>query len=116
MSTAVEEPVTSTRYTVAVKAIADEIAAKLEADGVTGAAAWERAEAALRRHRASGPHRWLFEGVETIIASPSAFEALEVGKDGSRDWVQGSVASAAEAVVKFDVFRRLSDHPALEVE
>lgn len=101
------EPVTTTRYAVAVHAIAAAIAAELEAEGLRGDAAWHHAEAALVHHRNAGPHRWVFDGMGPIVASASVFEALGPNPDGSRDWVQGSVTSAVNAVVKFDVFQRL---------
>ncbi len=100
-------PLAATRYAVAVHAIASAIAAELDTDQLSGDAAWERAEAALARHRAGGPHHWLFEGTEPLAVSPSVFDALEPRADGSRGWIQGTVQSAAGAVVKFDVFQRL---------
>jgi hypothetical protein len=100
-------PLAATRYAVAVHSIASAIAAELDEDRLSGDAAWEAAEAALARHRRAGPQRWLFEGIEPLVASASVFDALEPRADGTRDWLQASVASATAAVVKFDVFRRL---------
>ncbi len=110
------DPVTSTRYQVAVHALAATIAAELEAEGLTGDAAWDRAEAAFAHHRASSPHAWLFQGIESLLASPSVFEALEPRADGTRGWLQASVESAAAAVVKFDVFQRLGELREMEIE
>jgi hypothetical protein len=102
-------PLAATRYAIAVHALASEISAELDLDELSGDAAWERADEALARHRVAGPHRWLFEGLEPIVSSPSVFDALEEREDGTRDWLLGSIASAAAAVVKFDVFQRLLD-------
>ena len=107
---------TTTRYAVAVHAIASAIAAEIEAEGLRGEAAWDRAESAFRHHRAASPHAWLFQGMEPLVASGSVFEALEVRPDGSRDWLHGSVASAAAAVVRFDVFQRLVELREMELE
>jgi hypothetical protein len=110
------EAVSTTRYAVAVHAIAAAIATELDRAGLAGEDAWDRADTALLRQRDSGPHRWVFDGLEPILQSSSVFDALEPRPDGSRDWVQGSVASAAEAVVRFDVFRQLMHLRDMTVE
>lgn len=110
------DPVTTTRYAVAVHAIAAAIAAEIEAEGLRGDAAWDRAEAAFAHHQAGSPHAWLFQGAEPLVASASVFEALEERSDGSRDWLHASVASASAAVVRFDVFQRLVELREMELE
>jgi hypothetical protein len=115
-TTALAEPPARTRYAAAVRVIAAEIAAEIQESKLSAEAAWERAEAVLARHRKGGPHRWIFDGLEPFVSSSNVFEALETRPDGSRDWVHASLASAADAVVKFDVFQHLLDDPRLDVE
>ncbi len=107
--------VEGTRYALAVEAIAADIAAELARDDLRAEAAWDRAGEAFERHRAGGPHRWVFEGIEPLELSANVFDALEELPDGSTAWIQGSVASAAAAVVRFDVFSRLAEDPRMEV-
>lgn len=98
--------VAAARYAVGVHAVATAIAAELDAARLTGDAAWERAEAALRRHRA-GPHAWLFEEPGALVVSPHVVEALEPGPE--QQPLQGTLGFAAAAVARFDVLSRLAE-------
>lgn len=95
------------RYATAVHAIAAAIAAELEADGASGDAAWEAAEAAFRRQR-TGPHRWVFEGDAALRASAHLMEALEPGP-GQAGALQATLGVTASIVARFDVFARLAE-------
>ncbi|WP_242393947.1 hypothetical protein [Anaeromyxobacter oryzisoli] len=102
-------PAAVTRYAIAVNAIAADIAAELDAGRLSGDAAWTAAEEALARHRRAGPQRWVFDGIAPLVASANVLDALDRRGDGSREWLQGSVAFASAAVVRYDVFRRLME-------
>lgn len=93
------------RYAVAVHAIAQAIAAELQAERMSGDAAWEAAEAAFQRQKA-GPHRWVFEGDATLVASSHVLEALEPGP-GQPGALQATLGVTAGMVARFDVFARL---------
>jgi hypothetical protein len=98
--------VAAARYAVGVHTVATAIAAELDSERLTGDAAWERAEAALRRHRL-GPHAWLFQDPEALVLSPHVLEALEPGP--AQPALQGTLGFAAAVVARFDVLSRLAE-------